>query len=314
MHIAGSVGVEADGIAFVVDAVQHGAIRSLGIINWVPFAVRRVVGDAVGCAARINVEADGDSAIVDAKKLGYGSVRYGESDCLATCQRLQEAKGPTGNIGEKTADQVVGVDAGSGIRSRAAYGDWRELACLLTVGVAMGRPVGIVVEAHGDVGGIDAQQLVDLGRARDQRVVDAQVCEPIRQPDETEVRIASGIGGGPETNRGPVVCDAGRLRLHGGRKIVRKELGVGGRDGVTLVRMARGAAAIIARDDAVGVDAKQLVERGICRIVDGGERGAAISCKCGGAEQNSVDDDGNELQTKHWYSPKWAPGSRSIVR
>src|SRR5271156_2212843 len=132
------------------------------------------------------------------------------------------------------------------------------------------------------------------------RIVNAEVengAALLDQLNEAEICVAvSGVRRRPETSPARVVGDARRLGLHRGGKHIRQERRIGRCNGVALVWVTGGAAPEIARDNTGVVDAEQLVESRISRVIDGGKSGA---CECGCTQQGGGDDDGEEFHAKH---------------
>src|SRR5579875_3354020 len=204
--------------------------------------------------------------------------------------------------GREADDVVAVVDPG---RLRRDAGDLDVVVLLrgLVDGVRVGVADAVVVEADGDPGVVDAEELVDLaGHLR--RLGVAEGLE--RAVPLHEAVVVAGVAD-PETGRVlvGVVVDAGHLRL-GGTGVVLVgvvALPVRGNERVPAERMGRAADPVVAGDGALGVDPEELVERRVGLVVEGRERvaGGGVGPRCRGGvgrpthrEQAGAGGDGAE--------------------
>ena len=129
-------------------------------------------------------------------------------------------------------------------------------------------PVAIRVEAYRNALIVEAEQLIDRAIARVRVLVGGEDAVPF---DETEV-VAVAID--PEASRIAMVVDGRDLCLHrtGEVLIGVVSLAIGRGEGIAFVGMTGGTAAEVASDDAVVVDAEQLVEGWVGVVVEGCER------------------------------------------
>ncbi len=169
--------------------------------------------------------------------------------------------------GRQEADHIaVVVDPGGDHIAPARRDDFREFAGFLVELVAVVDAIAIGVEAHRDAVIVEAEQLIDRVGARVGVPIGGEDAMPV---DETEV---GAVAIHPEARRVALVIDGRDLGLHRSREVligvVVLMIRLGER--VALVGMKGAidycAAAEVARDLSIVVDAQQLVE-GRVRLV-----------------------------------------------
>src|SRR5487761_227827 len=185
---------------------------------------------------------------------------------------LDEAVGGARPVGVKASDRAGVVDRGGGQRGRAVDGDRLEIPAVgvaLAVGVEPDRPAGV----------IDAEQLVDRrvggGPGREVDLVEAPVLAP--EPEVVVVRRGGAVLGGEEADGDAEVIEPGNLRLRRAAEVLVVEVALAEWRGehVSLVRVAGVAAAEVAGDFALVVNAEKLIKRDVALVVQGKDLKAA---------------------------------------
>ena len=111
--VASAIGVEADELGFVVDAVDDGGADAVGIVKGFPLGVVQwaVQQEAVHRAGAVHIAADDLVVEVDAKGGGVG--RVGEIELGVVSTFVQEASdGGAIGSGQEADDIAIVVDAG----------------------------------------------------------------------------------------------------------------------------------------------------------------------------------------------------------
>src|ERR1700730_14914051 len=267
--VARGVRVEAADLTLVIHAVDGGGpARRLVDRREMAVPPGEAVGDGVVAAAG-GVHADDLAPVVNAGCLGRRRAWRRQRDDMAVYP-LDEAVDGARRVRVKAGDRAGVVDRGGGQRGRAADGDRLEPPAAEVVRVAVRVALAVVVEPNRPAGVVDAEQLVD-GRVgvvsgREVDLVEAPVLAP--EPEVVVVRRGGAVLVGEEADGDAEIIEPGNLRLHRVREVVVDEvaLGEGRGDRVSLVRVAGVAAAEVAGDFTLVVNAEKAPKRDVALV------------------------------------------------
>ena len=129
--VTGTIDIEADECAIVVEAVDNGGADAIGVIDGLPLGMGQGIGDqeAVHHTIAVNVGADDLVIFVDAKGSGVG--RSGEIELGESLVFEQEASSGSRRCGQEADDIAIVIDTGGSRADRVRRNDGTEMPVVL---------------------------------------------------------------------------------------------------------------------------------------------------------------------------------------
>jgi hypothetical protein len=267
IRVTSTIDIKSDQLSIIVDAVDSGGANAVGVINGLPLCIAQGAGqlEAMHQAIAVHIGTHDLIRLVDAKGSRIGGVGVIKLRILSVFQQKANYVAIGGR--QEAGDVTIVVDARRSCAGSSGRKNFGEFAGCLVQAIGMIDAIGIRVEADRNAAVINAQQLIDGAFASVGVFIRREDAVPLNEAGVDAITV------NPEAGCVTFVVDGSDLSLHRAREVLVDivALTIGWLEGVALVGMTGSAAAEVARNDAVIVDAQQLVEGGISLVIQRGE-------------------------------------------